>query len=225
MTSFHRSGHFRVSANGNMHWVSDHDVSRYSYSDSKSFKPRETKPNELSFFPVDPRRIESYTRPNARCPICGSIVYFYQSVDGGRVFFDDLGPPWPKHPCMDNPSLTVMRFRPVENKPSQCQWRVNGWTPAREFKFFKRHELDGIYEVVITRPDLCKWDGYRFFFKCSADLMNNIPLLAHYKPDTEGGWRVSFWLKELGEIQVLAYEELPAEWTMLTAESGASFET
>ncbi len=45
----------------------------------------------------------SYVNPNARCPVCGAEVYFYQSPYGGRVFFDDLGPPWPKHPCTDNP--------------------------------------------------------------------------------------------------------------------------
>jgi hypothetical protein len=44
----------------------------------------------------------SYVNPNARCPVCGD-VYFYQSPYGGRVFFDDLGPPWPKHPCTDDP--------------------------------------------------------------------------------------------------------------------------
>ena len=44
----------------------------------------------------------SYINPNARCPVCGADVYFYQSPYGGRVFFDELGPPWPKHPCTDN---------------------------------------------------------------------------------------------------------------------------
>jgi hypothetical protein len=45
----------------------------------------------------------SYINPNAHCPVCGASVYFYQSPYGGRVFFDELGPPWPKHPCTDNP--------------------------------------------------------------------------------------------------------------------------
>lgn len=45
--------------------------------------------------------IESYVNPNAHCPRCGVPVFFYQSPDGGRVFFDDLGWPWPKHPCTD----------------------------------------------------------------------------------------------------------------------------
>ena len=44
---------------------------------------------------------ESYTVPNARCPVCSADVFFYQAPTGGRVFFDDLGPPWPKHPCTD----------------------------------------------------------------------------------------------------------------------------
>lgn len=50
------------------------------------------------------RTIESYTNPNASCPICGAAVFFYQSPNGGRVFFDNLGWPWPKHPCTDNPA-------------------------------------------------------------------------------------------------------------------------
>lgn len=45
--------------------------------------------------------------PNASCPVCGAAVYFYRSPAGGRVFFDDLGHPWPKHPCTDNPALPV----------------------------------------------------------------------------------------------------------------------
>lgn len=39
--------------------------------------------------------------PNARCPVCSSAVHFYDLVNTGRVYFDELGPPWPKHPCTD----------------------------------------------------------------------------------------------------------------------------
>lgn len=44
----------------------------------------------------------SYVDPNATCPVCKAPVFFYQSPFGGRVFFDEMGPPWPKHPCTDN---------------------------------------------------------------------------------------------------------------------------
>ena len=46
-------------------------------------------------------KVESYLDPNARCPVCGASVYFYRSPYNGRVFFDDVGWPWPKHPCTD----------------------------------------------------------------------------------------------------------------------------
>lgn len=43
----------------------------------------------------------SYVNPDAECPVCHQRVFFYRSPHGGRVFFDDLGWPWPKHPCTD----------------------------------------------------------------------------------------------------------------------------
>lgn len=46
----------------------------------------------------------SHTNPNARCPVCGASVFFYRSPEGGAVYFDSLGPPWPKHPCLDEGS-------------------------------------------------------------------------------------------------------------------------
>ncbi len=43
-----------------------------------------------------------YVNSNARCPVCSVPVFFYANAAGSRVYFDDLGPPWPKHPCTDN---------------------------------------------------------------------------------------------------------------------------
>ena len=73
---------------------------------------------------------ESYVNPNARCPVCGSAVFFYQSSDGGRVFFDELGPPWPKHPCTDRRSIPG-RMDPfsialITDRPT---WERQGWVP------------------------------------------------------------------------------------------------
>jgi hypothetical protein len=67
------------------------------------------------------RSIESYINPNACCPVCGDRVFFYQSEYGGRVYFDAVGWPWPKHPCTDKQSaqhgqvapLTPQRYRMV----------------------------------------------------------------------------------------------------------------
>jgi hypothetical protein len=53
------------------------------------------------------QRQDSYTNPNARCPRCRASVYFYQSPYGGKVYFDEMGPPWPKHPCTDSFNASI----------------------------------------------------------------------------------------------------------------------
>ncbi len=40
--------------------------------------------------------------PNAICPVCGASVYFVRPQNGGSIWLDVKGPPWPKHPCMDS---------------------------------------------------------------------------------------------------------------------------
>lgn len=80
------------------------------------------------------QRSDSYTTPNARCPRCPARVFFYRSPYGGSVYFDDLGPPWPKHPCMDasreaaprpsrHPSITA------GSRPAVQTVREKGWKP------------------------------------------------------------------------------------------------
>lgn len=54
------------------------------------------------------RSADSYVNPNAFCPVCGDQVFFYQSRYGGRVFFDNLGWPWPKHRCTDNSTSSII---------------------------------------------------------------------------------------------------------------------
>lgn len=44
---------------------------------------------------------ERLLSPNARCPDCGSQVYYYQNEHGSRVYFDAIGSPWTLHPCFE----------------------------------------------------------------------------------------------------------------------------
>jgi hypothetical protein len=77
----------------------------------------------------------SYVNPNASCPVCGAPVFFYQSPSGGRVFFDELGPPWPKHPCTDHSSRPVPRLSVDASQlsaappPMTYTWQREGWQP------------------------------------------------------------------------------------------------
>lgn len=53
---------------------------------------------------------DGFVNPNARCPVCGAAVFYYESESGGKVWFDELGPPWPKHPCMASRSAPVSSY-------------------------------------------------------------------------------------------------------------------
>jgi hypothetical protein len=100
MTFFSRSGFWRTSANGNLHWVTGHMVDRESWERSGGSKPDF---NYLVGVLADVRAgvsvASTFVTPNAECPVCGASVFFYQNVKGSRLYFDELGPPWPKHPC------------------------------------------------------------------------------------------------------------------------------
>jgi hypothetical protein len=93
------------------------------------------------------RTRESYVIPNAACPVCGALVFFYQSPSGGRVFFDELGPPWPKHPCTNNTSIPKPKRLYVSSLakwlPSPS-WNTAGWSP------FFISEVLNIYKSVLV---------------------------------------------------------------------------
>ena len=98
-------------------------------------------------------RYDSFTTPNASCPVCGATVFYYQSPYGGRVFFDALGPPWPKHPCTDKREHAKTMPRPIsknreddtsdQDNSKLYRWQKDGWHP-----FF-------LSEVILTKSDRC----------------------------------------------------------------------
>ncbi len=115
MTTYRRRGHYRRGPNGQRVWVSAHNVTRASGGSYISAQRRPVRveassltPKEVRI-PVRPRLVRSihWAQPNATCPVCGQLVYFYANASGSRVFFDEIGPPWPKHPCTDNPASEV----------------------------------------------------------------------------------------------------------------------
>lgn len=78
--------------------------------------------------------LHSYTA-SIHCPICGDAVFLYQSQHGGRVFFDELGPPWPKHPCTDG-ARAVQSAASLTTDPSlptrRYSWQEAGWLPVTD---------------------------------------------------------------------------------------------
>lgn len=75
--------------------------------------------------------VSSFTIPNASCPVCGESVFYYCNSHGSSVFFDELGPPWPKHPCTDNSTKSPPKpFRSLpsnKHPPVKTKWQKDGW--------------------------------------------------------------------------------------------------
>ncbi len=119
MTIFRRRGFYRDSKSGTRHWVStttvrrnDWDRCSCGYTPSRSVSPlpppRDPFLDRYPEFSKVRRHSACFVNPNARCPVCGASVYYYQNELGSRVFFDELVPPWPKHPCTDLQSIAVV---------------------------------------------------------------------------------------------------------------------
>lgn len=90
--------------------------------------------------------VESYVNPNAHCPVCFAPVYFYRSPYNGRVFFDDIGWPWPKHGCTDNrkePQRTT-RASTVARLKQDAAWRRDDWDPLLSPRISHGVERSGI---------------------------------------------------------------------------------
>ena len=101
------------------------------------------------------RTMTSYVDPNAHCPVCGQQVFFYQSKRGGRVFFDALGWPWPKHKCTDKKSAQTGVVRPVERPRRTMPSLMNS---------------SGVRLLVFTMAGLHRVEGgYRGRFERSPD--------------------------------------------------------
>jgi len=79
--------------------------------------------------------LADFVTPNAQCPVCGAAVFFIRPQNGGNLWLDSMGPPWPKHPCMDvlaGPQTTrdpIRSYRPQRLVARAFDWLSAGWSP------------------------------------------------------------------------------------------------
>lgn len=100
MTRFWKDGFWRTRL-GDTHWVSGHWVERDHWDHGSYQKIQPDYISRLQELRAARGTATRYINPNANCPVCDAPVFYYQNEFGSRVFFDELGPPWPKHPCTD----------------------------------------------------------------------------------------------------------------------------
>ena len=89
---------------------------------------------------AQPLTLAAYTDPTARCPVCDARVFFYRSPDNGRVFFDQLGPPWPKHECTTRDIWSADRVNTDQRQTWLADWRPIGKMERRTY-LGKHHYL------------------------------------------------------------------------------------
>lgn len=138
----------------------------------------------------------SVTIPNARCPVCGADVYFYESPYGGRVFFDELGPPWTKHPCTDNPSPP--RARPARspvNKPPP-QWHRDGWLNLQHVSIARRDS-----RTIIEGNDLVDQGRYVFAVSEPVRCEPDDPIFVRRNEQGDGSWEIQYFPANSSLIQ------------------------
>ncbi len=124
----------------------------------------------------------SYTNPNASCPVCGASVFFYRSPAGGRVFFDELGPPWPKHRCTDNIADTVRRLTSDGvNPPVRPAWQREGWEPIE----MRSSRMEGSWHVIPVESRTARFDVL-----AGAAFREAGEICAFMKPWDGNGWSV-----------------------------------
>jgi hypothetical protein len=142
MTQYWRNTHWRTSVNGdhhsvNGHWVNREHWDRYGFSEDREYLIQK----EIKSF--ENRPFDDFTR-STTCPICGATVYFVRH-NGGCVWLDSLGWPWPKHPCFDDPNEVVFLTTKTE---------------------LDKLKVDYFGIVIETGPNK-KSDTYKFKIRCS----------------------------------------------------------
>ncbi len=140
MTTFWREGYYRTNVYGTTSWVDGHWVDRdnwdrFGSSQYPDYCRACLNESRVGYYSSTAR----YINPNADCPVCGAPVFFYQNENGSRVYFDELGPPWPKHPCTDNKAHSSIRKRSPENIEPRAR---------------SNNEISSIEDWIRTQPEL-----------------------------------------------------------------------
>ena len=60
-----------------------------------------TRPIGCACHSLNPQTYSTDYVSHCRCPVCQASVYFIRH-NGGSVWLDELGPPWPKHHCFNH---------------------------------------------------------------------------------------------------------------------------
>jgi|SRR5690554_430846 len=95
---------------------------------------------------------DSLVYPNARCPVCNCCVFFYENINGSKVYFDSLGPPWPKHPCTN---IDYSKTKPIVTARSYRLTKPKGWSAIRvkSLRLFEEEFFEVCFKIIRDKND------------------------------------------------------------------------
>lgn len=132
---------------------------------------------------------ETVTRPTA-CPFCGDPVYFFRDLNGGSTFFDELGPPWPKHPCFDNSGQAAPKIRTTGTPPTDQNISVWELRRARELKKDRDLLCRTLAQFDVKSSSVTLFecvDSGTQFYMCDPDHQGEMGALGFLRPDDAVG--------------------------------------
>jgi hypothetical protein len=83
-------------------------------------------------------------------------VFFYRSPHNGRVFFDDVGWPWPKHPCTDKYAGSDSGISRASN--SRIKFNLRGHDGKLFEIFILEHIISHKDELLLSLKKGEHWD-------------------------------------------------------------------
>jgi len=95
------------------------------------------------------------------CPSCSAAVFFFMCNCGSKIFFDDLGPPWPIHSCDTSWARKLKRTTDISGRTTvQLAEGISVTRSTREFSldtltlesWRRKHSKDFIAPIVAIVP-------------------------------------------------------------------------
>ena len=94
------------------------------------FQIKEKAINKNIYREFTKKEYKNFIVPNVECNCCKQLIFFYQSPYGGKVFFEELGPPWKKHCC--EPKCCASTKNNIPKKISQSNLTLENINPTWE---------------------------------------------------------------------------------------------
>ena len=149
---------------------------------------------KITEYGVDRSWSACFINYNARCPVCGAQVFFYANAAGSRVFFDNVGWPWPKHECTDR---SKRRYPDSIDSHSPFQTRKLGVVteisealraaevdPFSDFRqLYGRHPLDLLQVVRVFRIGFENFIEAKYIFPMQKGIESISFTSARYQPE------------------------------------------